>query len=163
MITIQCTWSYSGSFFCIVHAEKRRAERPPGSRDAKVRESFLEEVVPELSMKGWMRALPGRVWPLLGGVESKSKDLEVRRSCNRETRTILWNGEWAVRNDLERWEVITLYATVSRSWRSFRPWALGQESTTQNKVLLCKKASSMRTCSFTLGGGVMPLGEGWWG
>lgn len=161
MITIHCTWSYCGSFFCIVQAEKRRAERPPGSRDAKVRESFLEEVVPELSMKGWIRALPGRV-AAVGGVESKSKDLEVRRSCNRETRTILWNREWAVRNDLERWEVITSYATVSRSWRSFRRWALGQESTIQNKVL-CKKASSTRTCSFTLGRGVMPLGEGWWG
>lgn len=117
-------------FFCIVQAEKRRAERPPGSRDAKVRESFLEEVMPELSMKGWVSALPGRVADTRWCVKEEQRlFLEVRWSCNGETKAILWNREWAVRNDPERWEVITSYAAISRSWRSFRRWAQGQEST----------------------------------
>lgn len=100
MITMHCRLNYWFFFFsCIVRAQKKRTEGPPGRRDTKVRESFLEEVVPELSMKGWISALPGGVWPMRGGVLSRSQDLEVRWSCNGETKAILRNRKYLV----EKW------------------------------------------------------------
>lgn len=52
-----------------------------------------------------------------------TKALEGRWNCSGDSETMLWTRDWAVRNDLERWQVITSYAAVSRSWTSFSPRA----------------------------------------
>jgi len=163
MITRQCTLSYwSSSVLCKQRRGElkgpqgvamQRSEKSPGGGSAWTKYERMSKCF------AWQSVADAR-WCVK---EEQRLFLEVRWSCNGDTKAILWNREWAVWNDLERWEVITSYAAVSRSWRSFRRWARGQESTIQNEVLLCEKASSTRACSFALGQGVMPLGEGWWG
>lgn len=52
-ITIQCDkFGYCGSFLRIVQHRGGELKVPPESRDTKIRESFLEEEMSELSIKG---------------------------------------------------------------------------------------------------------------